>query len=323
MSSYGEIKWHITLDDETKTVISRIMRSRHEPDYRKKYAMILLELDESQRRVIPSIREVAAKTGFPPHFISRVRRICAVNGALAALNIKCYKKKRGPRKNVFKVSLKDLEARILQIHQSPPPSDKKRWSYQDIADELMNEGTAEFISRERVRKILQNISSGLDTSNRKWRVILDRHAKDRVAEVMGLKWESDSKKKYARVLLELDESGGRVPTPVKVIVQITGVSAAVISRLCRKYEMGGIDGVLKISEWKRPKRKANKVDPKVVEDYILRVYNSPPPEGKSRWSNQAIADKLLDDKVLDLISRERVRRVLDREYPDRSKPGSA
>ncbi len=116
------------------------------------------------------------------------------------------------------------------------------------------------------------------------------------------------RKKRAGALLLLDESADRVPPPVKVIAARVGVSEWGIRKYRKLYATEGMEAVLL-----RKKRTVPPVAPKVtgeVEAHIIAVCCSEPPEGKSCWTMQMIADKIVLDGVLDSISDETVRRVL-------------
>lgn len=114
--------------------------------------------------------------------------------------------------------------------------------------------------------------------------------------------------KRGKVLLDLDESSGKRPYTTKKIASRQGVSEATISKVCKRYEAGGIAAVLE-----RKKRISPPVAAKVtgeVEARIIAVCCSTPPEGKAAWSMQMIADKIVLDGVVESISDETVRLVL-------------
>lgn len=115
-------------------------------------------------------------------------------------------------------------------------------------------------------------------------------------------------KKRAGVLLALDESGGRKPPPVKRIAAQNGVSELSVRRYRKLFATQGLESTIL-----RKKRATPPVAPKVngeVEAHIIAVCCSSPPEGKSQWSMQMIADRLVLDGVVETISDETVRRVL-------------
>lgn len=114
--------------------------------------------------------------------------------------------------------------------------------------------------------------------------------------------------KRGKILLDLDESSGKRLYTTKRIAARQGVSEATISKVCKRYEAGGISAVLE-----RKVRKTPPVPAKVtgeVEARIIAVCCSTPPEGRASWSMQMIADKIVLDGVVESISDETVRLVL-------------
>lgn len=121
------------------------------------------------------------------------------------------------------------------------------------------------------------------------------------------KYSLESKKR-AGVLLALDESGGQKPQPVKIIAAHNGVSELSVRRYRKQFAREGLESTLL-----RKKRKTPPVPPKVtgeVEAHIIAVCCSTLPEGKSQWTMQMIADRVVLDGVVETISDETVRRVL-------------
>lgn len=119
-------------------------------------------------------------------------------------------------------------------------------------------------------------------------------------------------KKRSGVLLALDESGGRKPPPVKRIAARNGVSELSVRRYRKQFATQGLESTIL-----RKKRTTPPVAPKVngeVEAHIIAVCCSAPPEGKSQWSMQMIADRLVLDGVVETISDETVRRVLKKRH---------
>lgn len=118
-------------------------------------------------------------------------------------------------------------------------------------------------------------------------------------------------KKRARVLLALDESVGKKPQTVKVIAARNGVSELSVRRYRKQFASEGLESTVL-----RKKRETPPVPPKVtgeVEAHIIAVCCSTPPEGKSQWTMQMIADRVVLAGVVETISDETVRRVLKKQ----------
>ena len=109
-------------------------------------------------------------------------------------------------------------------------------------------------------------------------------------------------------MLDLDESSGARLYTTKKISARHMVSEATIIKVCKRYEAGGVVAVLE-----RKSRSTPPVPAKVtgeVEAHIIATCYNAPPEGKSAWSMQMIADKIVLDGIVDSISDETVRLVL-------------
>jgi transposase len=115
-------------------------------------------------------------------------------------------------------------------------------------------------------------------------------------------------KKRAKILLDLDESSGRRMYTTKEISARNGISEPTVFSVCKRYETGGLKGVIE-----RKKRDKPPIPAKVtgeVEAHIIATCCSAPPEGFARWSMRMIAEKIVLDGVIDSICNETVRLVL-------------
>lgn len=129
--------------------------------------------------------------------------------------------------------------------------------------------------------------------------------------VYGNKHSLESKKR-AGVLLDLDENQERTQLDTKVIAAHHGVSEESVRTYRKRFATEGLQGALL-----RKKRHTPPVAPKVtgeVEAHIIAVCCSTPPEGKSQWSMQMIADRIVLNGVIEDISDETVRRVLKKRH---------
>ena len=150
----------------------------------------------------------------------------------------------------------------------------------------------------------------------KWHVELDKASRKKMKMVLRSKRVSMEAKKRAQILLDIDESGGRKPKSISVIMAKRGVSQNTIVNVRRKYAESGVDVAIF-----RKKRETPPVTAKVtgeVEAYIIAICCSAAPEGKDRWSMRMIADKIVLDGVVDSISDETVRLVLKKRNLSRT-----
>ena len=141
-----------------------------------------------------------------------------------------------------------------------------------------------------------------------YHVELSPSEREQIKKHLRSKKHSHESNKRAEALLDLDESKGRIPPPVKVIAAHAGVSEGSVRKYRKQYATEGLEGVLQ-----RKKRSVPPVPAKVtgeVEAHIIATCCSEPPEGKAVWTMQMIADRIVLDGVIDSISDETVRRVL-------------
>ena len=145
----------------------------------------------------------------------------------------------------------------------------------------------------------------------RYHVNLTETEREKAEKHLRSKKNSMESKKRAKVLLDLDESNNRKAEPVKKIAARNGVSEESVRIYRKQYATWGIENLLG-----RKKRETPPVPSKVtgeVEAHIIATCCSAPPEGKSQWSMQMIADKIVIDGVIESISDETVRRVLKKQ----------
>jgi len=150
----------------------------------------------------------------------------------------------------------------------------------------------------------------------KWHVILGNSDRKKIKMVLRSKKITLEAKKRAQILLDIDESGGRIPDSISTVMKKRGVSANTVTETRRKFAEGGINTALF-----RKKRETPPVAPKVtgeVEAHIIACACSAPPEGFTRWSMQMIADKIVLNGVVESISDETVRLVLKKHNLSRT-----
>jgi len=97
------------------------------------------------------------------------------------------------------------------------------------------------------------------------------------------------------------------------IVRMLHVARATVERTRQRFVGGGLSAALE--ERPRPGAKA-KLDGK-AEAYLVALACSAPPEGRSRWTMQLLADRLVELNQIDAISGETVRRTLKKTTSSR------
>ena len=114
-------------------------------------------------------------------------------------------------------------------------------------------------------------------------------------------------KNRAKALLFLDENSRNPLTPDKTAKKCK-LHRESVYNIRMLFATEGVERAVY-----RKSRKTPPVEPKVtgeVEAHIIATACSTAPEGKTRWTLQMIADKVVLDGVLDGLSKDTVRRTL-------------
>ena len=145
----------------------------------------------------------------------------------------------------------------------------------------------------------------------KYHIELTDQERQELKKYLYSKKYSMESKTHAKILLALDENQGKKLPAMKIVAAHCGTSEVTLWKVRKKFVEQGLAAVLKRKARDIPARK-----PKItgeVEAHIIAVCCSNPPEGKSRWTLQMIADKIMLDGILDCVSDETIRRVLKKQ----------
>ena len=91
------------------------------------------------------------------------------------------------------------------------------------------------------------------------------------------------------------------------IEQALDVNASTVERLRRRFVEEGLEAALQRKEQKN--RKAKKIDGE-AEARLVALACSKPPEGRTSWTLQLLADQMVSLEVVDSVSPETVRKTL-------------
>lgn len=148
-------KHHINLSGEERKELAKHLRSGKASMESKKHAQILLDLDESEGRKLPTLKRVAAHRGVSEVTIWKTRKKYCAEGLKGVLGRKTRKTPPMPPKVTGEV-----EAHIIATCCSAPPEGKAAWTMQMIADKIVLDGIVDSISDETVRRVLKKRRSG-------------------------------------------------------------------------------------------------------------------------------------------------------------------
>ncbi len=93
------------------------------------------------------------------------------------------------------------------------------------------------------------------------------------------------------------------------------VSTDTVARVRQRFVEDGLDAALARKPQARPSRE-RKLDGR-AEARLIALACSAPPDGRKRWTMQLLADKLVELAVVDAVSDETVRRVLQKTRSSR------
>ena len=114
------------------------------------------------------------------------------------------------------------------------------------------------------------------------------------------------KRNHARILLQADE-GERGPSWKDAkIKEIYGTSVSTIERVRKSFVEEGMEAAL---NHKRSYSSRRKLDG-LQEAHLVTLACSTPPDGRTSWTMQLLADKLVELEIVDSISDETVRTTL-------------
>ena len=120
--------------------------------------------------------------------------------------------------------------------------------------------------------------------------------------------------RHARILLKADTSVDGPAWSDLAIAAALEVSVPTVERVRQLFVRHGLDAALN----RKPTTRASqrKLDG-AQEAQLIAITCSPPPEGAERWTLALLADKLVELKLVDAITRETVRSTLKKTNSSR------
>lgn len=139
----------------------------------------------------------------------------------------------------------------------------------------------------------------------RYRISLSSEEQQNLKEIIHQTKIAKHKRIHAQILLCLDENGPRL-TELQVS-QSCGVSTKTVQRLRKRCVMEGLDIAVnsKFNGVARP-RKLNGEQ----QAQLASIACSTPPEGRSRWTLQLLADRMVELECVNSISQQTIGREL-------------
>jgi transposase len=142
---------------------------------------------------------------------------------------------------------------------------------------------------------------------KKYIVKLSEEEREALQELIAKGQASARKLAHARILLKADSSEGGPGWTDQRIAEALEVSVATIERVRERLVEESLAAALNRHRPKSPRLR--KLDGE-QEAYLIALTCSQPEEGQQRWTLQLLADKLVELRLVESISRETVRQVL-------------
>jgi predicted XRE-type DNA-binding protein len=121
----------------------------------------------------------------------------------------------------------------------------------------------------------------------------------------------------AKIILELDEAGGRKPLTQEQIAEKVGVARQTVNDAKRAFlAAGSVPAFLR-----RKKRETPPIERKITgeaEAHIIALACGPVPAGYAKWGVRLLADRCVELRYIDSISFKSVQRVLKKHNSNRA-----
>ena len=152
---------------------------------------------------------------------------------------------------------------------------------------------------------------------KKYRIKLSEEERSTLTEMVNKGKAAAYKRRHAHILLLADEDGKQGGMKDKDIAVAALAGLRTVERVRKRCVEEGLSAAIERREQKN--RRAPVLDGE-GEARLTAIACSTPPKGQKSWSLRLLADKLVELKVVDEISRETVRRTLKKTN---SSPGEA
>ncbi len=143
----------------------------------------------------------------------------------------------------------------------------------------------------------------------KYVVVLTETEREQLQQLIAAGTAPARKLAHARILLKTDR-GPQGPGWVdERIAESVEVSQPTIFRVRRQFVEAGLEAAL---NRRAPRREYTRKLDGAQEAHLIALTCSEPPAGQARWSLRLLADKLVELEVVEAVSHQTVRRVLQK-----------
>ena len=150
---------------------------------------------------------------------------------------------------------------------------------------------------------------------KQYKVTLTAEERQELSELIATGKAAAQKLAHARILLKADAAEGGPAWDDQRIADATEVSTDTVARVRQRFVEQGLAAALVRKQQDRPSRE-RKLDGR-AEARLIALACSAPPDGRTEWTMQLLADRLVELAVVDAISDETVRRLLKKTRSSR------
>jgi len=143
--------------------------------------------------------------------------------------------------------------------------------------------------------------------SKKYRVTLSKEERTIFLDLISKGKASARKLTHARILLQADQSDEGPAWSDQCISEAMHVSILTIERVRKTFVEQGLETAL--NRKKHSRSRSKKIDGE-KEAYLIALACSSPPEGRTRWTLQLLADKMVELNYLDSVTNETIRKTL-------------
>jgi len=145
-----KVKYHVALTIEERKILLDLVSKGEVSSKAIMHAYVLLAADENSGKAKKSEVEIAEQYQTTQQTVHTIRQLYSEKGLNAAFD---RKKRETPP--VEPKIIGDVEARIIALSCSTPPSGRSRWSLRLLADKAVELHIIDSISHEAVSRLLK------------------------------------------------------------------------------------------------------------------------------------------------------------------------
>ncbi len=145
----------------------------------------------------------------------------------------------------------------------------------------------------------------------KYRVTLTEEERDGLNALIKTGKAAARKLNHARILLLSDEGPNGPGKTDDQIAEALDCGRSTVERVRKRFVEEGVEQA--VNPRARPKRPSKVKIKGEIEEHLIELACSAPPEGRGRWTLQLLADQLVLLTSLESVSDETVRKVLQKK----------